>query len=81
MVGDKLMKIFIINLERSRERKTHMQEKLALLEKNPLFQELGLSYQFFNAVDSKSEGFKEYATRNMQLCLIPYIAIFGMVES
>ncbi|WP_158658997.1 glycosyltransferase family 25 protein [Helicobacter trogontum] len=56
------MKIFIINLERSRERKTHMQEKLALLEKNPLFQELGLSYQFFNAVDSKSEGFKEYAT-------------------
>ncbi len=31
------MKIFVINLERSKDRKAHMQEKLSLLEKDPLF--------------------------------------------
>ena len=65
------MKIFVINLERSKDRKAHMQEKLSLLEKDPLFKELDLSYSFFNAIDSKSESFKEYkAMFNPILCYL-----------
>ena len=65
------MKIFVINLERSKDRKAHMQEKLSLLEKDPLFKELSLSYSFFNAIDSKSESFKEYkAMFNPMLCYL-----------
>ncbi len=54
------MKIFIINLERSNERKIRMQEKLALLQNNPLFSKLALSYHFFSAIDSQSKQFQHY---------------------
>ena len=54
------MKLFIINLKRSSERKAHMQEKLLLLKQDPLFTELGLSYHFFAAIDSKNDDFKQY---------------------
>ena len=36
-----------------------MQEKLELLQQDPLFTELGLSYHFFSAIDSNSEEFKQ----------------------
>lgn len=65
------MKLFIINLKRSPERKKLMQEKLKTLQHDPLFAELNLSYDFFTAVDSKSEHFKDYkAMFNPTLCYL-----------
>lgn len=62
------MKIFVINLKRSNERRVKMQEKLSLLKENPIFAELGLSYHFFNAIDSKSEEFKQYKAMFDSIC-------------
>lgn len=54
------MKIFIINLEKSKDRRYTMQNKMDLLSQNPLYSKLHLEYEFFKATDSKSEEFLEY---------------------
>lgn len=57
------MKIFIINLKRSVERKEHMQEQIIkLFEQNPYLKEK-LEFEFFEAVDAKNNehlNFQKY---------------------
>lgn len=54
------MKLFVINLKRSSDRRALMQEKLRALEQQPLFHELGLRWEFFEAIDSSSHDFHTY---------------------
>ncbi|EHW0429191.1 glycosyltransferase family 25 protein, partial [Campylobacter jejuni] len=59
------MKVFIINLERSLDRKDHMQKQIQkLFEKNPTLKNK-LEFIFFKAIDAKNKEhleFKEHFT-------------------
>lgn len=54
------MKVFIINLERSKDRKEYMQKQISILfEKNPALKEK-LEFIFFKAVDAKNKEHLEF---------------------
>lgn len=54
------MKVFIINLERSKDRKEYMQKQISILfEKNPTLKEK-LEFIFFKAVDAKNKEHLEF---------------------
>lgn len=57
------MKVFIINLLRSPERKEQMSARLESLRNEPLFNALNLEPQFFPATDSKSDEFATYKAK------------------
>lgn len=54
------MKLFVINLARSPNRRERMQERLETLARDKLFHELGLEWEFFAAIDSTSAAFQHY---------------------